>query len=100
LEERIEPSIGANVFSRRELGRRLGLASLAALPLILSMETPVAAQAATCLPLGSGCITNASCCTGLCINNTCVCIGQNGPCTVDAQCCSTRCGSALNKCLP
>ncbi|HEX8746962.1 MAG TPA: PqqD family protein [Pyrinomonadaceae bacterium] len=86
--------------SRRELIRKLGLAGAASLPLILSIAAPEAASAATCGVVGSFCQTNARCCSGLCINNQCACLGQNVDCATDAQCCSGRCGSALNKCLP
>lgn len=100
LEEKIEQPSSSILLSRRELAKRMGLVSVAALPFILSILAPEAAAAATCFPLGSGCNTNVQCCSGLCINNTCVCMGKDSPCTVDANCCSGRCGSALNKCLP
>jgi hypothetical protein len=100
LEERIELPDGVARMSRRELGRRLGLATVAALPLILSIIAPMAVSAATCGAVGTPCVTNARCCSGLCIAGTCACLGQNVNCTSDAQCCSNRCASANNKCLP
>lgn len=90
----------AKAMNRRELGKRLGLASAASLPFILSIVAPEAAAAATCGGVGAPCSTNARCCSGICINGVCACLGQNSNCTIDAQCCSGRCGSALNKCLP
>lgn len=100
LEEGARLPNRSSLMSRRELGRKLGLASLAALPCILSIPAPVAAQAASCATAGNPCRVNANCCSGLCINNICACLDFGSPCTSDAQCCSTRCGSANNKCLP
>jgi hypothetical protein len=100
LDEHVELPRVASTLSRRELGRRLGLASVAALPFILSIVAPAAASAATCGAVGAVCATNPACCSGLCIAGRCACLGKDAPCTTDAQCCSNRCGSALNKCLP
>jgi coenzyme PQQ synthesis protein D (PqqD) len=100
LEEPVEPPRDINRFSRREIGRRLGLASISALPFIVSIVAPVAAVAATCFPLGTTCTVNAQCCSGLCFGSQCACLGKDSSCTSDAQCCSNRCGSANNKCLP
>lgn len=100
LEERFGLPLGAPQMSRRELGRKLGLTSVAALPFVLSILAPTAAAAATCGPVGSPCATNERCCSGICVGGTCACLGKDSTCTLDAQCCSNRCGSALNKCLP
>lgn len=91
---------GAATISRRELGRRLGMAGAASLPFILSIVAPEAASAATCGGLGVPCVSNARCCSGFCINGTCSCLGNQSDCTSDVQCCSGRCGSAQRKCLP
>lgn len=100
LEEAVRMPRGASAMTRREMAKRLGLATAASLPLILSIVAPEAASAATCGGTGARCLTNARCCSGICINGTCACLGQNTNCTSDVQCCSGRCGSALNKCLP
>lgn len=100
LEEHVVPPPGTTDISRRELGRKIGLAGMASLPLILSIVAPLAATAATCGAVGTPCTTNARCCTGICVGGTCACVDVQGPCTSDVQCCSGRCGSALNKCLP
>ena len=100
LEERVERPVGMTLMSRRELGRKLGLATVATLPFIVSIVAPTAASAATCGVVGASCTTNARCCSGLCVGGTCVCLGGFSPCTTDEQCCSGRCGSANNKCLP
>ena len=100
LEERAALPQHATRLSRRELGRRLGLATVAALPFITAIVAPPAASAATCAGVGVPCLTNSRCCSGLCINGTCACLAKDAPCSTDAQCCSNRCGSALNKCLP
>ncbi|HYO92772.1 MAG TPA: PqqD family peptide modification chaperone [Pyrinomonadaceae bacterium] len=100
LEGPVKLPLKASGMSRRELVRKLGLAGAASLPLILSIVAPEAASAATCAGPGAPCLSNARCCSGLCVNGVCVCLGQNTDCASDAQCCSNRCGSALNKCLP
>jgi len=100
LQGPVKLPLKASGMNRRELVKKLGLAGAASLPLVLSIVAPEAASAATCRGPGDACVTNARCCSGLCINNTCACLGQNVDCTTNAQCCSGRCGSALNKCLP
>jgi hypothetical protein len=102
LEERVELPVLKEGMTRRELARKLGFATAALVPLITSIVAPTAAQTATCGALGSSCLTNARCCSKLCINGTCVCIDVQGPCDQNQpeQCCSGRCGSANNKCLP
>lgn len=52
--------------SRRETIRRLGMVSVALLPIVASVVAPPAAHAASCLVLDSPCITSAQCCTGCC----------------------------------
>jgi hypothetical protein len=51
--------------SRRELVRRLGIAAVV-LPLITSIQAPVAAQAGSCVPLGQPCVGAGlgNCCPG------------------------------------
>ncbi|MBC7912340.1 MAG: PqqD family peptide modification chaperone [Pyrinomonadaceae bacterium] len=57
--------------SRREVMRRLGLATAVALPLVTSLMAPTPAQAATCTPNGQACSTSAQCCSGICSSNVC-----------------------------
>jgi hypothetical protein len=57
--------------SRREVMKRIGLAAAVALPVVTSIIAPSAAQAANCLPSGSGCTASAQCCSGLCNVTTC-----------------------------
>jgi hypothetical protein len=56
--------------TRRKLVRDLGLA-LALLPLITSIISPTAVEAATCRSPGEPCSTPAQCCSGLCSGTTC-----------------------------
>ncbi|HKR00603.1 MAG TPA: PqqD family protein [Pyrinomonadaceae bacterium] len=102
LEESVEPPLVMEQMTRRELARRLGIATGLLVPLITAIVAPTAAQAATCGALGAPCTTNARCCTSLCVNGICACVENQGPCTQaqPEQCCSGRCGSANNKCLP
>jgi hypothetical protein len=65
LEERlISPSPVAGL-SRRELVQ-MGLAAAIAVPVILSVVAPKAAQAATCLPKDASCTSNSQCCSNFC----------------------------------
>ena len=58
--------------SRRLWLRRLGLAGTAALPLVATIGVPRPARAATCLPTGAACSSNAQCCSGFCVLNLCL----------------------------
>jgi hypothetical protein len=65
--------------SRREVVRKVGLASLVALPMIASLTAPVAAQTGTCVPLTTGCTPNGMQCTSP--NGCCSCLcGNNNIC--------------------
>jgi Coenzyme PQQ synthesis protein D (PqqD) len=79
LEESVERVSGVARMTRRELGRKLGIAAvIIALPLITSIKAPTAMTAASvCIPAGSfGCVTDGDCCaparcntgTGQCFN--------------------------------
>ncbi len=73
--------------SRREAVRKVGLASLIALPVIASLTAPVAAQSAsTCIPVTGGCACaagsgpNGQLCTNVttpCANANCRCFKAN-----------------------
>jgi hypothetical protein len=60
----ILPSAVAGL-SRRELVQ-MGLAAAIAVPVILSVVAPKAAQAATCLPKNANCTSNSQCCSNFC----------------------------------
>lgn len=51
------------VLSRRQMVRRLGLATAIAVPLVTSIVAPRAVEAATCIPSGSPCSPTILCCT-------------------------------------
>ena len=55
--------------SRRELIVKYGLPAAAALPLIVSLVAPSAAQGVSCLPREAVCTTNPECCSGNCRGN-------------------------------
>ena len=63
LEEpiKIPPAVPGRA-NRRELLRQLGLGAAAAVPVVLSVNAPTAAQAASCVPQGGFCNTTADCC--------------------------------------
>ena len=102
LEKQVELPIAKERMTRRELARMLGFATAATVPFISAIVAPTAAQAATCGAIGTSCLNNARCCSGLCINGTCMCLANQSDCDTarPEQCCSGRCGSANNKCLP
>jgi len=58
---------------RRELLRRLAAASALALPSVISVLAPTAAEAQTCIPTGmmSKCKSNAECCSNSCMMMMC-----------------------------
>ena len=55
--------------SRRTLVKRLGIAAAVTVPLVTSIVAPTAAAAASCLPTGTTCTSNAQCCSGGCVDN-------------------------------
>jgi hypothetical protein len=57
--------------SRRDVMKRIGLAAAVSLPVVTSIMAPTAAQAANCLPSGSGCTSSAQCCSTICNAGTC-----------------------------
>lgn len=61
------------LLSRRQMVRRLGLATAVAVPLITSIVAPTAVQAATCTPTGSPCSVTILCCSPLGCNPSGVC---------------------------
>ncbi len=82
----VKPENKFSGYSRREVIRRVGLASVIALPIIASLAAPVAAQVATCSGVGDNmhCINHSDqiCCGGRCC-----------PANV-AHCVNGTCGSA------
>jgi hypothetical protein len=54
--------------SRRAV-MRLGMATALTVPLISSIVAPTAAEAASCLPTGSGCVSDSACCSNSCVDN-------------------------------
>lgn len=77
LLEEESKGFGMMKVTRRDLVSKYLPAALA-LPLILSIPSPTAAQAASCRPPGSPCTTNAQCCgpggvgTGFCNAGSCL----------------------------
>jgi hypothetical protein len=51
--------------SRREVMRRIGLATAVALPVVVSILSPTAANAVTCIASGQTCSTTVVCCSTL-----------------------------------
>jgi hypothetical protein len=79
--------------SRREVIRKVGLASMIALPVISSLIAPTAANAQSRAPNGATCSTNANCASGCCAGTTCASAGTVGPagaCAASCQCAEGR----------
>ncbi len=55
--------------SRRQMVRTLGVAAMVAIPVISTLVSPTAAEAATCANSGQSCATK-TCCAGLVCNGT------------------------------
>ena len=55
-------------FSRREAIKRIGAASMIALPVIASLVAPEAISAQTCVANDGTCSTSTQCCSGCCKN--------------------------------
>lgn len=65
LEERVTlPSEMVNM-SRRQVMRKIGLATAIALPVVVSIMSPTAANAVTCIASGATCSTTVVCCSTL-----------------------------------
>jgi hypothetical protein len=65
LEKRIPLPAQMGGLSRRELMRRAGLATAVALPFVISIIAPTAAQAVTCIASGQPCSATVVCCSTL-----------------------------------
>jgi hypothetical protein len=65
LEKRIALPVDMKQMSRRELMRRVGLATAVALPVIISIVSPTAANAVTCIASGTACSPTVVCCSTL-----------------------------------
>ena len=77
IENKYEVVVDYNGMSRREVMRRVGLASVVALPLISSLVAPTAvfAQSLNCMgspsPNGCRCMNGTQCTSGFCVNGMC-----------------------------
>ena len=66
LDEKEEISNKFEHLSRRDVVRRIGLASVIALPLISSVVAPSSISAASCLAIDAICTASAQCCSACC----------------------------------
>ena len=81
LEARTPTPLAGRRISRRHMVRQLGWGAVIALPTIVSIIAPEAAQAMSCTPLQSSCSTSLQCCPG-----------NNGPCCKNGSCTSASSG--------
>lgn len=74
LLEVAPPRSESRGMSRRELGRLAARSALVAIPVVLTIAAPTAAQTASCVPVGGCCTAKAQCCPGLnCTNKITTC---------------------------
>ena len=80
LEDGYKPNEVFAGLSRRDVIKKVGFASLVALPIVSSLVAPTAAQAQSCLPTSntnpggaSLCFSNSECCSGHCLDNQSCC---------------------------
>lgn len=66
--------------SRREVIRRVGLASAVALPVVASIVAPPAAAAQSCLPTDASCTSSSQCCSNCCRSGQNLCKPGGGAC--------------------
>ena len=73
LEKRVALPVEISGMSRRQVMRRIGLATAVALPVVISIMSPTAANAVTCIATGQPCSTTVVCCSTLA---TCGAVGN------------------------
>lgn len=66
--------------SRRDVIKKVGMASMIALPVIASLVAPTAAMAASLLPQGAACTTSLSCASNFCTDSVCCESSCSGVC--------------------
>ncbi len=107
IESTTEMNDAFDGLSRREIVRRIGLAAIAAMPVITSLIAPVATYAVSCpattKPLGCPCSTQSSCSSNCCSSapRTCVMPASKGPgaaCIANCECTSTVCTGTPQRC--
>ena len=69
LKEGVERAAGG--VSRREVMRRIGIGAAVALPIVTSIISPKATEAANCRPSGQSCSASPQCCSGVCSGGVC-----------------------------
>jgi hypothetical protein len=65
LEARVPLPVEIAGMTRRQVMRRIGLATAVALPVVISIMSPTAANAVTCLASGAPCSPTVVCCSTL-----------------------------------
>jgi hypothetical protein len=75
LSDPLPPHQGERTLTRRDVFRKAAFTGLAigvGIPVVKSIVAPTPAQAASCLPTGSGCSSSAQCCSGVCVVGVCL----------------------------
>lgn len=110
LEDSTEIIVPFEGLSRREVIRKVGLASLVALPVVASLVAPTAVQAQSCGATnkanGCACTQQGQCASGCCSSTprTCVSPGtktQGTPCIANCECATgLTCKGSPQTCQP
>lgn len=66
LQEPLTLPLAARTLTRRAFLKKTALAGAIAVPTILALRAPVAAQAGTCVPNDGNCVASAQCCSQCC----------------------------------
>lgn len=101
LEQDEQFEINFNGFNRRQIIKKVGLASMVMLPVISSVVSPTAANAASLAPLRASCSSPSQCASGNCTNlgrSICCIPGSKGAsgfnwCCTDTPDCNISCCS-------
>ena len=90
LENNEQFEINFNGLSRRQMIKKVGLASMIMLPVVSSLVAPTAAQSASLLPLLANCSSNSQCESNFCTNGPprCCVPGTLGIRGVSVVCCT------------
>lgn len=95
LENNEHFAIDFGGLNRRQIIKKVGLASMAMLPVITALAAPKAVMAASPQPFRSACTSNAGCQSGNCANNVCCNPGATGNAPVNQL---INCSNTANGC--
>ena len=88
--------------TRREVIRKVALASVVALPVVASLTAPTSVYAQSCIPFSSSCSPTSVCCPGsICNSSVCGCMcSAPGDCITQSSCPNDKNCNASMVCAP